>query len=140
MRVVSLEEHFTVPAVAKKIDPAAIKARGFRPRKLKPGQANPMELLPEIGEKRFKSMDDAGITTQVLSNSGAGPDLVPGPDGVALAHEVNDYLAGVITKQPKRFAGFAALPMASPDACADELKRAVKELKLVGAMIHGTSD
>ena len=99
-----------------------------------------MELLPEIGEKRFKSMDDAGITVQVLSNSGAGPDLVPGPDGVALAREVNDYLAGVVTKHPKRFAGFAALPMASPDACAAELRRAVKDLKLVGAMIHGTCE
>jgi predicted TIM-barrel fold metal-dependent hydrolase len=140
MRVVSLEEHFTVPAVVKKIDPEAIRRRGFRPRKIAPGKANPMELLPEIGEKRFKSMDDAGISTQVLSNSGAGPDLVPGPDGVALAREVNDYLAGIIAKHPKRFAGFAALPMASPDACGDELRRAVKELKLVGAMIHGTSD
>ena len=140
MRVVTLEEHFTVPAVAKKIDPAAIKARGFRSRKIAPGRANPMELLPEIGEKRFKSMDDAGITTQVLSNSGAGPDLVPGPDGVALTREVNDYLAGVVTKHPKRLAGFATLPMASPDACAAELKRAVKDLKLVGAMIHGTTD
>ena len=140
MRVVTLEEHFTVPAVVKKIDPALIARRGFKPRKLKPGQANPMELLPEFGEKRFKSMDDAGISTQVLSNSGAGPDLVSGPDGVALAREVNDFLAGVIAKHPKRFAGFAALPMASPDACGDELRRAVKDLKLVGAMIHGTTD
>ena len=29
--------------------------------------------------------------------------------------------------------------MATPDACADELRRAVKDLKLVGAMIHGTT-
>ena len=60
-----------------------------------------MELLPEIGEKRLKSMDDAGITDQVLSNSGPGPDLVPGPDGVALAREVNDHLAGVVAKHPE---------------------------------------
>jgi predicted TIM-barrel fold metal-dependent hydrolase len=140
MRVVALEEHFTVPAVAKRIDPAAIKARGFKPRKIAPGKANPMELLPEFGEKRFKSLDDAGITVQVLSNSGPGPDLVPGPDGVAMAREINDYLAGVIAKHPKRFAGFAALPMAAPDACAAELQRAVKDLKLVGAMIHGTCE
>jgi predicted TIM-barrel fold metal-dependent hydrolase len=99
-----------------------------------------MELLPEIGEKRFKSMDDAGITVQVLSNSGAGPDLVPGPDGIALAKGVNDHLADAVTKHPKRFAGFAALPMATPDACADELRRAVKDLKFVGAMIHGTTE
>ncbi len=140
MRVVALEEHFTVPAVVAKIDKGAIAKRGFKPRKLAPGKANPMELLPEFGEKRFKSLDDAGITVQVLSNSGPGPDLVPGPDGVALAREVNDFLAGVVTKHPKRFAGFAALPMAAPDACGGELRRAVKDLKLVGAMIHGTCE
>ena len=141
MRVVALEEHFTVPAVVSKyVNPDAIAARGhYKGRKVAPGKASPMELLPEIGEKRFKSMDDAGITVQVLSNSGPGPDLVPGADGVAMAREINDYLAGVVTKHPKRFAGFAALPMASPDACADELRRAVKDLKFVGAMIHGTT-
>jgi predicted TIM-barrel fold metal-dependent hydrolase len=142
MRVVALEEHFTVPAVASKyVKPEAIAKRGhYKGRKVAPGKASPMELLPEFGEKRFKSLDDAGITVQVLSNSGPGPDLVPGPDGVAMAREINDYLAGVVAKHPKRFAGFAALPMASPDACGDELRRAVKDLKFVGAMIHGTCE
>jgi len=141
MRVVTLEEHLTVPAVVAKIDKAAIARRGFKPgRKIAPGRQNPGELLPEIGEKRFKSMDDAGITTQVVSNSGPGPDLMPGQTGIDLAREVNDYIAAAVTKHPKRLAGFAALPMASPDACGTELKRAVKDLKLVGAMIHGSSD
>ena len=142
MRVVALEEHFTVPALASKyVKPEAMVARGhFKGRAIAPGKQNPMELLPEIGEKRFKSLDDAGITVQVLSGSGAGPDLVPGPDGIAFAKGVNDYLAGVVTKHPKRFAGFASLPMAAPDACADELRRAVKDLKLVGAMIQGSTE
>ena len=142
MRVVALEEHFTVPALAAKyVKPDAIARRGhFKGRNVAPGKASPLELLPEIGERRFKSLDDAGITVQVLSNSGAGPDLAPGADGIALAKGVNDYLADVVAKHPKRFAGFAALPMASPDACAGELMRAVKDLKMVGAMIHGTTE
>ena len=79
MRVVTLEEHFTVPRWWPRSIKAAIAARGFKPgRPVAPGKQNPMELLPEIGEKRLKSMDDAGITVQVLSNSGPGPDLVPG--------------------------------------------------------------
>jgi predicted TIM-barrel fold metal-dependent hydrolase len=140
MRVVALEEHFTVPALVKRIDPAAIGARGFKPRKLRPGRPNPAELAPEIGEKRLKSMDDAGITVQVLSSTGPGPDLVPGPDGVAMAREMNDHLAAAIAKHPTRFAGFAALPMAAPEACAAEFRRAVKELKFVGALINGTTE
>src|SRR5581483_12351538 len=69
-----------------------------------------------------------------------GPDLMPGQTGVDLAREVNDHIAGVVAKNPKRFAGFAALPMANPDGAANELRRAVKELKLVGAMVHGSTD
>jgi len=140
MRVVALEEHFTVPALAKTIDPAAIAARGhYKGRKVAPGKTSPLELLSDIDGKRIQSMDAAGITYTILSNSGAGPDLVPGPDGVTLAQKTNDYLAEIMVKHPKRFGGFAALPMATPDACAAELKRAVKDQKMVGAMIHGTT-
>jgi hypothetical protein len=140
MRTVALEEHFSVPALAKRIDPKAISARGFRPRNITPGAVNPMELLPEIGERRLKSMDDAGITVQVLSVAGPGADLVPGADGVALARETNDHLAEAITSHPDRFAGFANLPMQNPDAIPVELHRAVKELGFVGAMVNGTTE
>ena len=92
MRVVALEEHFSVPAMVRRIDPDAIAQRGFRPRKAPAHDPNPLELLPEIGEQRLKAMDEAGITVQVLSNSGPGPDLVPGADGVAFAREMNDYV------------------------------------------------
>jgi predicted TIM-barrel fold metal-dependent hydrolase len=140
MRVVALEEHFTVPALVKRIDPGAISRRGYKPRKAPTDRPNPLENLPEIGEKRLKSMDDAGITVGVLSNSGPGADLVPGPDGIAVAREMNDHLAAAVARHPDRFAGFAALPMQSPDACATELVRAVKDLRFVGALINGTTE
>lgn len=140
MRVVALEEHFTVPALVKRIDPAAIKARGFQPRKPPVGRPNPMDLLPDLGEQRLKAMDDAGITVQALSNTGPGPDLVPGADGIAMAREMNDILAEAVARHPDRFAGFAALPMQSPEACAAELVRAVKELGFLGALVNGTTE
>ncbi len=46
MRTVAIEEHFTVPALTSRIDPAAISRRGFRKRTLPPGGPNPLELLP----------------------------------------------------------------------------------------------
>jgi hypothetical protein len=140
MRTVALEEHFSIPAMAKRIDPKVISARGFRPRNIKPGAVNPMELLPEIGERRLKSMDEAGITVQVLSVAGPGADLVPGAEGVAMARETNDHLAKAIASHPDRFAGFANLPMQNPDAIAVELRRAVKELGFLGAMVNGTTE
>jgi len=139
MRTVALEEHFSVPALAKRIDPKVVNARGFRPRKIAPGAPNPMELLPEIAEGRLKSMDESGVTVQVLSVAGPGADLVPGADGIAIARATNDHLAAAVARHPDRFAGFANLPMQSPDAIAAEFKRAVKELGFVGAMVNGTT-
>jgi predicted TIM-barrel fold metal-dependent hydrolase len=140
MRVVALEEHFTAPALVGRIDRDAISARGFRQRKAPRTGPNPLDLLPEIGEQRLQSMDEAGITVQVLSNTGPGPDLVAGADGIAIAREMNDHLAAAIARNPKRFAGFAVLPMQSPDATAVELVRAVKELGFLGALINGTTE
>ena len=80
------------------------------------------------------------MTVQVLSNTGPGPDLVPGADGVAIAREMNDHLAAAVARHPDRFAGFAVLPMQSPDATAAELRRAVKDLRFVGALINGTTE
>ena len=77
MRVVALEEHFSVPALVQRIDKGAISRRGFTARKTAPGRANPMELLPEIGEIRLKSMDEAGVTMQVLSAGGPTRRALP---------------------------------------------------------------
>ena len=140
MRTVALEEHFAVPSIASRIDKAVLARRGYRPRTMPKDAPSPLELLAEVGERRLKSMNDAGISVQVLSNSGPGPDLVAGPDGVAMARETNDQLAKIVADRPDRFAGFAALPMQSPDAAAKELSRAVKELGFVGAMVHGTTE
>lgn len=140
MRVVALEEHFTVPKIVGRIDPSVVARRGFRPRRAPANGPNPLELAPEIGERRLQSMDEAGITVQVLSNTGPGPDLVPGVDGIAMAQEMNDHLAAAISRHPDRFAGFAVLPMQSPDAAADELARSVRSLGFVGALVNGTTD
>src|SRR5271154_704827 len=140
MRIVALEEHFTVPDLVQRIDPNTISRRGFRPRKPPAGGPSPLELAPEIGERRLQSMDETGITVQVLSNSGPGPDLLPGADGVAMARDMNDHLAKAIATHPDRFAGFAALPMQSAEAPPAELRRAVKDLEFVGALVNGTTE
>ena len=140
MRVVTLEEHFTVPHLVRQIDPEAIRRRGFRPRRTPKEGPNPLDLAPEIGEQRLAYMDEAGITIQVLSNTGPGPDLVPGTEGAAMAREMNDHLAAAISKHPDRFKGFAVLPMQSPDACAAELERCVRTLGFVGVNINGTTE
>ena len=104
---VAIEEHFTAPHLVARID-ARIgpRRRGYQPRRIAPGAINPMELAADIGKRRLGLMDEAGITMQVLSNTGPGPDLLPGPEGVALAAAMNDYLAECVARAPDRFAGF----------------------------------
>ncbi len=140
MRTVALEEHFTVPALVRRINPEAIARRGFGKRSLLPGRRNPLELLPEIGAERLAAMDASGISVQVLSTSGPGADLVAGAEGVAIAREMNDALAEAIARHPDRFAGFAHLPMREPEAAAKELARTVETLKFHGALINGTTE
>ena len=43
MRVVTLEEHYTVPSLVRRISPEAIARRGFVPRKVPPGKVNPLD-------------------------------------------------------------------------------------------------
>jgi predicted TIM-barrel fold metal-dependent hydrolase len=85
-------------------------------------------------------MDESGITVQVLSNTGPGPDLVPGAAGVAIAGAMNDHLAEAVARHSDRFAGFAVLPMCSADDTAAELHRAVKDLGFLGALINSTTE
>jgi predicted TIM-barrel fold metal-dependent hydrolase len=138
MRVVALEEHFTIPSAAAKISAEAKAKRGFVERVVAPGAKNPLEGLPDIGQQRLDLMDKSGITVQVLSISGPGAELMEGQVGIDIAKEVNDGLAKAIQKHPKRFAGFAHLPLSSPEACAKELERCVKDLGFVGAIVNGT--
>lgn len=141
MRTIALEEHVSLPELTQRIPPAAITARGW------PADDNansPMrrvaEQLQEVGSQRLQAMDEAGITVQVLSVSGAGADLLNAREGPKLARDYNEAVAQKIATYPDRFAGFAHLPMTAPEAAADELERTVRDLKFCGAMINGLTE
>jgi 2,3-dihydroxybenzoate decarboxylase len=84
-------------------------------------------------------MDEGGIDIAVLSeNNPAAHNLDP-ETSVAMAKASNDFLYEQIQANPKRFKGFAALPLPDPKAAAAELERGVTKLGLLGAMIMGTT-
>ena len=82
-------------------------------------------------------MDEAGIDIQVLSHGAPSAQRIAADIAVPLTRRVNDRLHAAIAAHPTRFAGFAALPTADPEAAADELERCVIMLGFKGAMIHG---
>lgn len=139
MRIVTLEEHCTFPALVARIPAAAQLARGLTPGGHPAPAVNRREQLRDTGAARIADMDAAGISVQVLSVAGPGADLLPGAEGVALARDINDHLAKVIEGYPDRYAAFAHLPMAAPDAAADELERCVRDLGFRGGMVNGTT-
>ncbi len=73
----------------------------------------------------------------MLSFTSPGPQAFEAADAIPLAKDANDRLFEAVKRHPDRFAGFAALPTAAPDAAADELERAVTKLGFKGTMIHG---
>jgi len=79
MRVVALEEHFTVPALVARIDRDAISARGFRPRNVPKTGPNPVDLMPEIGHA-----DGVGEAEVSGPDDGNPRQLVPPPPEVLL--------------------------------------------------------
>jgi 2,3-dihydroxybenzoate decarboxylase len=92
--------------------------------------------LLEVGEGRLKIMDEVGIDMQVLSLSFPGVEALDPSDATSMSKRVNDELFAVTQKYLGRFAGFAAIAPQNPDAAANELERAVKELGFKGAMVN----
>ncbi|TKA83656.1 hypothetical protein B0A55_00441 [Friedmanniomyces simplex] len=54
--------------------------------------------------------------------------------------QANDELAAACDQHPKRFAGFAILPMLDPPAAAAELERSVRTHGFLGALVNNTTD
>jgi len=133
MRTITLEEHFASPGFLDG------PGRELKERALKFGGAAEklFEQLCDVGEKRIAEMDAARIDMQVLSLTSPGTEQVEPAEAVALARDANDFLAGSIEKNPSRLAGFAALPIATPERAAEELERMVRNHGFKGAIING---
>ena len=95
-----------------------------------------LNKLLNLGDKRLEDMDTAGVDIQVLSLTSPGVEEWDVSTGMKLATKTNDELADVINKYPNRFLGFAALAPDDPEAAADELERAVKDLGFKGWKTH----
>jgi aminocarboxymuconate-semialdehyde decarboxylase len=85
--------------------------------------------------KRIEDMDRVGIDVEVVSLSTPNVFFTTAEHQPAVAKMVNDSYAGLIAAHPKRFKGFASIPMDAPDAALIELHRAIDELKLNGVVL-----
>jgi uncharacterized protein len=139
MQTITLEEHYATEGFmegpGRELKAQAEAARDHP--QVAAGYEKLIEQLCDLGEGRISAMDAAGIDVQVLSLTFPGVEQLEAPEAVAFAHETNDLLAEAARRHPDRFAGFAALPTASPEAAAEELERTIGEYGFKGALING---
>jgi aminocarboxymuconate-semialdehyde decarboxylase len=87
-------------------------------------------------EQRLRDMDRHGVDMQVLA-----PTVFTfyyeheAALGLACAMLQNDEIAAETKRHPGRFLGLGGVPLQAPDLAAGELKRAMSQLGLRGAMI-----
>lgn len=85
--------------------------------------------------KRIEEMDRVGIDVEVVSLSTPNVFFTDARHQPDIARMVNDSYAELIAKHPKRFKGFASIPMDAPDAALNELHRALNNLRLNGVIL-----
>jgi 2,3-dihydroxybenzoate decarboxylase len=121
-KAIVLEEHFLDAAFAEKF-----------------GIAGPPSALLGDRAAREDELDAQDIALEVLSHAPPAAQALPPDQAEEWSRRINDGLKQWIDGS-SRFAGFASLPLSSPEAAARELERCVRDLGFCGAMIHGMTD
>ena len=85
--------------------------------------------------QRIEDMDRVGIDVEVVSLSTPNVFFTDSKHQPAVAAMINDSYADLIARHPKRFKGFASIPMDAPDEALKELHRAIHTLKLNGVIL-----
>jgi len=126
--VIAIEEHYWDEELTKTYSGAEAGRSGDLTTRLR-----------DFDTLRLKEMDEAGIDIQVLSHGAPSTQKLAADVAVDLTRRVNDRLHALVARRPDRFAAFAALPTAIPEAAADEFERTAA-LGFKGAMLHGLAN
>jgi aminocarboxymuconate-semialdehyde decarboxylase len=140
MRVVDVHNHFYPPEYLD-----ALRSGGSVVRVTMDGEGNPLLHYPgdyNVAVRGHRDidyrqgvLDGEGVTTQVLTLTTPGTHVESPTRAAGLAQLVNDAFARIVADRAPRFAALATLPLNDPRASVVELRRAVEELQLPGAML-----
>lgn len=124
---IGLEEHFAIPGTVEDSKQFCFPETWLALK----------QRLLDIHQQRLELMDKNGIELMILSLNAPAIQAIPDRKiAIDMARRANDFLAEQIAKNPKRFAGLAALPMQDPDAAISEFQRAIKDLGFKGALVN----
>ncbi len=140
MRVVDVHNHFYPPAYidALRAGDSTVKmtidADG-NPEIHYPGDYNVAVAGHRDIAYRQGVLEKEGVTTQVISFTTPGTHVESEERAARFARLVNDAFATIVRERGPRFAAYATLPLNDPAASVIELRRAIRELGLRGAML-----
>lgn len=140
MRVIDVHNHFYPPAYldALRSGESVVKVTegaDGNPHIHYPGDYNVAVAGHRDIEHRQGVLERDGVDTQVITLTTPGTHVESPATAARLAALVNDSFAKIIDERGPRFSALATLPLNDPAASAIELRRAVEELKLPGAMV-----
>src|SRR5262245_13418232 len=91
--IIAIEEHYWDPELTAAWD----ASDRFAPPDMQ-------KRLLDQDDMRLKEMDEAGIDIQVISHGAPATQRLGADVAVELSKRVNDRLAALVTRHPKRFA------------------------------------
>jgi aminocarboxymuconate-semialdehyde decarboxylase len=138
--IIDVHNHFYPPEYLD-----ALRAGGSVVRVTTDREGNPLlhypgdynVAVPEHRDIEYRQgvLEREGVTTQILTLTTPGTHVESPRRAVELTRLVNDAFARIVADRAPRFAALATLPLNDPRASVAELRRAVEELRLPGAML-----
>jgi predicted TIM-barrel fold metal-dependent hydrolase len=121
---------------ARDVEPLVREEDGRRMFVIFPGEAGrPMDATYwDIG-KKLEYMDRSGIDRTVLSLGNPWLDPINGPEGIALARDLNDYFAALAKDTGGRIHGMGCLPSTSVPEAVDTVDAIAARPELHGVVI-----
>jgi aminocarboxymuconate-semialdehyde decarboxylase len=140
MRVIDVHNHFYPPEYldalrsGKSVVKVTTDSQG-NPHIHYPGDYNVAVAGHRDIAYRQGVLEKEGVDTQVITLTTPGTHVESQAYAATLASLVNDAFARIIAERTPRFTALATLPLNEPKAALMELRRAVEQLRLPGAML-----
>jgi aminocarboxymuconate-semialdehyde decarboxylase len=140
MRIVDVHNHFYPPAYLDALRSGESVVRvemdsSGNPHIHYPGDYNVAVAGHRDIAYRQGVLEREGVDTQVITLTTPGTHVESPAIAVRYARLVNDAFAAIVAERAPRFTALATLPLNDPAASLTELRRAVEELHMPGAML-----